>query len=61
MEAAIEEAERQIFRIQEQMADPEVCADYLKMSELCTELENVKAEHGALMDEWAALGDEEEE
>ncbi len=61
VEAAIEEAERQIFRIQEQMADPEVCADYLKMSELCTELENVKADHGALMDEWAALGDEEEE
>ena len=43
------------------MADSEVCADYLKMSELCSELEEVKADHGALMDEWAALGDEEDE
>jgi len=61
VEAGIMEAERRIFQIQEQMADPEVCADYLKMSELCSELEEVKADHGALMDEWAALGDEEDE
>lgn len=55
IEKEVMEGEKRIFQIQEELADPEVYANYLRMSELCSELDEIKANCGALMDEWAAL------
>ena len=63
--ARIKEIEEQIHvldtelaRLQEEMADPDVAADYLLLNEKCTEYEDKKRLSSELADEWLMLLDE---
>jgi len=58
-EEAIAAADLRLAEIDALMAQPEVAADYLRMSELCAEMEELKSSQSARMDEWAAWMEEE--
>ena len=55
IENEIAEADGRLAEIEKEMALPEICADYEKMTALCAEMEQLKDKQNALMDEWAEL------
>lgn len=55
LENEITEADVRLTEIEKEMADPIICADYEKMSALCTEIETLKNQQNQWMDEWAEL------
>lgn len=52
LEAHIEELEQTIAQLEEAICSPEVASDYIKMNELCQQLEDAKAELNECMDTW---------
>ena len=59
-EDAIAAADLRLAEIASLMAEPETAADYVRMSELCAEMEELKKSEAAWMDEWAAWMEEDE-
>ncbi len=59
LEEAIAAADLRLAEIDSLMTQPEVAADYVRMSELCAEMEDLKNDQSARMDEWAAWMEEE--
>lgn len=57
LEKMIEDTEVLIFNLEQEIADPEVAANYSIMSEKCKDLENAKTSLDEMMDEWAELSD----
>ncbi len=57
LEQEIEDTEVKIFNLEQEIADPEVVANYGIMSEKCSELELCRAQLEEKMDEWAMLAD----
>lgn len=57
LEKEIENTEILIFNLEQEIADPEVAANYGIMSEKCKELENARTSLDEKMDEWAELSD----
>lgn len=55
LEAYIEQLEGEISRLEEDIASPEIAADYVKMSEVCKALEDKKNELGECMERWAEM------
>ena len=55
LEAKIESLEAEISQIEEDIQKPEIAADYLKMGELCTRLEEAKAELEECMEIWVEM------
>lgn len=55
LEKEIEETEITIFRLEQEIQEPETASDFSLMSEKCTLLENLRAQLDEKMDEWAAL------
>lgn len=55
LEAYIEQLEEKIARLEADIASPEIAADYVKMSEVCKELEDKKDELSQCMERWAAM------
>ena len=55
LEKEIEETEITIFRLEQEIQEPETASDFSLMSEECTLLENLRAQLDEKMDEWAAL------
>ena len=58
LEKEIERLEAEMAEIQEQLADPEVCADYQLMQEKCSALEDMKKLCSDYEDEWVMLSEE---
>lgn len=58
LEKGIEDCDSQICEIEKEMAQPENCADYEKMSAFCSELEKTKENQSSMMEEWAKLTEE---
>ncbi|MBR5310390.1 MAG: ABC-F family ATP-binding cassette domain-containing protein [Oscillospiraceae bacterium] len=58
VEKEISDADERLAVIEQEMANPETCADYEKMSALCAEMEELKNRQNELMDEWAELSEE---
>ena len=58
IEQEISDADERLAQIEQEMAEPETCADYEKMSALCAEMEELKNRQNDLMDEWAELSEE---
>ncbi len=56
LEDSIASLEREISEIEEALNQPEVASDYVKMTELCTRLEEAKNELEAKMAEWVETG-----
>lgn len=52
LESHIEELENTIAKLEEAICSPEVASDYIKMGELCKQLEDNKAELNECMDKW---------
>jgi len=57
LEKLIREAEEQEKALEAEMALPETSSDYEKLSALCDELAQVKAQHEAYFSEWAELAE----
>ena len=55
LENEIEQLEVKIFNLENEIAEPEVAANFEIMSEKCKELEQARAELDEKMDEWASL------
>ena len=55
LEELIEQAEVDIFRLENEIADPDVAANFELMTEKCNALEAKKSELDEMMDEWAGL------
>lgn len=55
IEAEIAADDERLATIEAEMTNPEICADYEKMTALCAEMEQLKNSQNALMDEWAEL------
>lgn len=57
LEKEIEEAEQLIARLEGEIADPKIAADYTVINEKCSQLDSLRSELEAKMDEWAELAD----
>lgn len=57
LEKRIEGLEKEIADIESQICEPEIAADYQKMTELCQGLDDRKNELGQLMDRWLEMQD----
>ena len=57
LEGLIEQAEVEIFNLENEIADPEVAANYGLMTEKCNLLEAKRTELDEMMDEWAELSE----
>ena len=55
LEKRISELEEKIKEIQEEMSKPEISADYVKLNELCQEMEQYNKELEQKMEEWIEL------
>ncbi|MBE5812094.1 MAG: ABC-F family ATP-binding cassette domain-containing protein [Clostridiales bacterium] len=55
LEKRIAELEEKIKRIQEEMAKPEIVADYIELNKLCEEMESYNQELEQKMEEWIEL------
>ena len=55
LEKRIAELEEKIKQIQEEMSKPEVSADYVKLNDLCGEMETYNQELEQKMEEWIEL------
>ena len=60
LEKQIAELEEQKTRLQNQLASPEVTADYLQITELTEALDEVARRQDELTEQWLALSEEEE-
>lgn len=58
LERSIEETENLISSLEDEIASPEISADYQLLSEKCEELEKAKNSLIEMMDEWAELSEE---
>ena len=58
VEQEISDADERLCAIEQEMANPEICADYEKMAALCAEMEELKNRQNDLMDEWAELSED---
>lgn len=58
VEQEIAECDIRLGKIEKDMANPEICADFEKMAVLCAEMEEIKDRQNSLMDEWAELSEE---
>ncbi|MDE7288578.1 MAG: ATP-binding cassette domain-containing protein, partial [Oscillospiraceae bacterium] len=58
LEKEIERIESEMEVIQQELADPEVCADYQLMQEKCAALEDMKRLCSEYEEEWLALSEE---
>ena len=58
VEQEISDCDVRLAEIEQEMADPETCANYEKMSALCAEMEELKNRQNDLMDEWAELSED---
>lgn len=58
LEASIAAYEEEAQRLEEELALPEICADYKAMAEKCARLDQTKSSLAQVYDEWAALSDE---
>ena len=58
LENEIARLEKEMSVIQEELADPEVCADYKLMQEKCAALEDMKKRCSEYEDEWVILSEE---
>ncbi|MBR1864119.1 MAG: ABC-F family ATP-binding cassette domain-containing protein [Ruminococcus sp.] len=58
LEKLIEDTEVEIFRLENEISDPEVAANYEVMNEKCHRLEECRTSLDELMDEWAELSDQ---
>ncbi|MCM1579592.1 MAG: hypothetical protein NC078_12425, partial [Ruminococcus sp.] len=59
LERLIEELEKKMEVVAEEMISPEVTADFKVMNEKCAEYEELKRQSGELTDEWVELCEEE--
>lgn len=59
LETQIEEYERVIFRLDNEIADPEVAADFVQLQEKCDALEEVRQQLNDNLAEWAELLEED--
>lgn len=55
----MEENERTIAQLTEQMGDPKIASDYQKVEEICQQIERLKNESEAFGEEWLELSEEE--
>ena len=55
LEELIEQAEVDIFNLENEIAEPEIAANFELMSEKCKQLEARRTELDEMMDEWASL------
>lgn len=58
IEKEIEKLETDMQKLQEEMASPEVCADYQLMQKKCSEFEELKNKSSDLSDEWLILSED---
>ena len=58
LETAMEQAEAEIAEKTAQMSDPQVAADYQQVQQLCEEIEQLRAQNEAYLEEWMQLGEE---
>ncbi len=59
VEIEIAELENEIKSLEDEMALPEVCGDYVLMEEKCKRYDEVKSQVSDLTDEWIMLSDDE--
>lgn len=59
LEGEIEESDRRISELTEQMSLPEIAADYEQLTAVCADLEAEKEHHDTLFAEWISLSDED--
>ena len=57
LEKEIEESEQLIAQLEGEIADPAIAADYTLINEKCSQLDQLRCELEAKMDEWAELAD----
>jgi len=55
VEELIEDSEKRIAELEEAYNDPEISSDYARLSEICADIEALRAEVDALMEEWESL------
>ena len=60
LEKQMEALDAEIERLQEEMADPEVAAQYERLQEICARLDEAKQENEDAMTEWMMLQEEQE-
>lgn len=60
LEKQMEALDAEIERLQEEMADPEVAAQYERLQEICARLDEAKQENEDAMTEWMMLQEERE-
>ncbi|MBR4224881.1 MAG: ABC-F family ATP-binding cassette domain-containing protein [Oscillospiraceae bacterium] len=58
LEEQIHDLDQELARLQEEMADPDIAGDYIRLNEKCTEYEDKKRLSSDLADEWLMLLDE---
>ncbi|MDE5860038.1 MAG: ABC transporter, partial [Oscillospiraceae bacterium] len=58
LEKEIERIEAEMSVIQQELADPEICADYQLMQEKCASLEDMKRLCSEYEEEWITLSEE---
>lgn len=55
LEKLMKQADIDIFRLENEISDPEIAADYLLVSEKCEELEKLRTQNDCYMEEWMGL------
>jgi hypothetical protein len=58
-EQAIQQAEALIARLEEELATPEVQSDFVRLDEICLQLDEERNRLSTLMDDWLELQVEE--
>ncbi len=59
LETLIAGCDEEITSMENSLSDPDVMADYVKMNEVCSRIEEKKSERSELEDEWFLLVEEE--
>ncbi|MFT3951106.1 MAG: ABC-F family ATP-binding cassette domain-containing protein [Oscillospiraceae bacterium] len=60
LEAEIEQAEETALALEREIAAPEIASDFALLHEKCAQMEALRADIDALLEEWTALGDGEQ-
>lgn len=58
LEKEVASLEKRINAVQNELSDPDTYADFKRSSELCQELEKLKAQHEEALEKWLILSDE---
>ena len=58
LEKLIDELEVKMSALEEDMKDPDIAGDYIRLNEKCTEYEQLKALSAEYSDEWLELSEE---